>query len=428
MSREIDRIGFKLASLRALWKRLGGPPPAFAGRSVVSEPPIAIELVEAFEKRVGARLPDDYREFVTRISSGGLGPGRGLVALDDPAQWRALGGNRPPRELRMFGYAEHNWGGWVFTALTGPRRGTLWIDTEEGVRPLSASGEPTHPRAEPVGFAAWYERWLDSVIETDKVFASQRDDVERLLEVVACAMRPKRVEISKTFADESDVDECWERLVTNELAMPESDRREFVERCPVLAERGAKNHDATCVVCAGAGRVVRSRPSTIAGCVAIASMSRAMLEAERLAREFAVRLADWGPSPSPDAAVRWSQWQEPEPVRDSGSTAVVAPAKRELERALALTIRADSRSKSWQRDLTAIAARVAGREPSLAVRSALAAEVSLMLVERAQRERGDASLEALARYSPFEPLTHIWRSGFALVSVDANSIELAAVY
>lgn len=45
MSREIDRIGLKLASLRALWKQLGGPPPSFADR------PAASGLVDTNGKR-----------------------------------------------------------------------------------------------------------------------------------------------------------------------------------------------------------------------------------------------------------------------------------------------------------------------------------------------------------------------------------------
>ncbi|MBL8677967.1 MAG: hypothetical protein JNK05_02280 [Myxococcales bacterium] len=50
----------------------------------------------------------------------------------------------------------------------------------------------------------------------------------------------------------------------------------------------------------------------------------------------------------------------------------------------------------------------------------------MLLVERAQRERRDASVDALARYTPFEPLAHVCRLGFALVRVDASSIELSA--
>lgn len=58
------------------------------GRSVDSTfaPPLSIEVVRKFESQISIELPDDYVEFVTTFANGGLGPGLGLMSLQESVQ------------------------------------------------------------------------------------------------------------------------------------------------------------------------------------------------------------------------------------------------------------------------------------------------------------------------------------------------------
>ena len=160
-------------------------------------PPLTPEAVAAAEARLGVALPEEYRGFVLRIGDGGAGPAYGLFALETALRVSEADG--VPELLRTpFPHGEHYnpdtdpavvafWNradaggvseaeedvhvamqrrgalvlcdegcGYLhFLVVSGPARGTMWIDArggDQGFIPLE------------VTFLEWYERWLDDVL------------------------------------------------------------------------------------------------------------------------------------------------------------------------------------------------------------------------------------------------------------------------
>ncbi|HEU4559460.1 MAG TPA: hypothetical protein VFS20_16495 [Longimicrobium sp.] len=189
----LDRIAEKLRRAR----EQGLQPSGFSGHGMRSEPPLAPETMAAAEAMIGVELPEEYRAFVTRLGDGGAGPGYGMFSLPvalreseidvdpgllrapfphveyynpakDPeviAFWRrmdAVGGNDEEEELHVarersgtLVLSDEGCGHLHFLVVTGPARGTMWIDSrgsDQGFIPLNAT------------FLEWYERWLDDVL------------------------------------------------------------------------------------------------------------------------------------------------------------------------------------------------------------------------------------------------------------------------
>jgi hypothetical protein len=160
-------------------------------------PPLAEHEVAAVEARLGIALPADYLRFITRIGDGGAGPAFGLWRLSselrelqadahpellatpfphvaswnpdkDPeviAFWRrADAGEVSEADEDMQGLREaagtlpicdEGCGYTHLLVVTGPTRGTIWIDSrgaDAGFLWIKAT------------FLEWYERWIDDVL------------------------------------------------------------------------------------------------------------------------------------------------------------------------------------------------------------------------------------------------------------------------
>jgi hypothetical protein len=100
-------------------------------------------------ERVDLELPDDYREYVTRLSAGGVGPYYGLVPAD-----RVLPVDAPGRITtwrRALPIAHLGCGYAALLVLDGAAAGQVWLDAHALgiVEPIRAS------------FTAFYLDWVD---------------------------------------------------------------------------------------------------------------------------------------------------------------------------------------------------------------------------------------------------------------------------
>lgn len=192
------RLRDKLDWLRALDPRLE----VFgAGRhGHVLDPPIPAEELAGFEASIGARLPEDYREFLLHVGNGGAGAFYGLAPLapwepeerpiasgsledaeyfawfergdpvraGDPRRDFVLDGMFYPTRLPGGRHyflpggahpldgcvllAEMGCGESAFLVVRGPRAGEVWVDQSQAAWPI----RPVAPT-----FLDWYERRLD---------------------------------------------------------------------------------------------------------------------------------------------------------------------------------------------------------------------------------------------------------------------------
>lgn len=204
-----ERIRSKLAFITAAEAgRLGG------GAPPKLEPRLSAADVDAVERQYRVRLPEAYRTFLLEIGAGGAGPGFGLYPLVRSGalwEWEGdFGGHaqdltrpfthtdakdlttheiwtrRPPEsdgpaleaweeELELLLDAPEWTDGAIvlgeaseasehLLVVTGPERGHIWIDERRacyGIRPVR--GPEGAPR---ITFDVWYERWLDTRIES----------------------------------------------------------------------------------------------------------------------------------------------------------------------------------------------------------------------------------------------------------------------
>jgi hypothetical protein len=178
------------------------------GHNYELHPPLSNEEVSEFEVEHGVRLPEDYRQFLTRVGNGGAGPHYGLFKLgeiddgfgygpwDDfigqlsspfphTEGWNDLAGKPDdstemeseaydalieafdqryydPRQVDGAipichkGCALRQW-----LVITGPEAGHVWCDDRadcKGLYPLKADGR------ERTSFFEWYRGWLDGVV------------------------------------------------------------------------------------------------------------------------------------------------------------------------------------------------------------------------------------------------------------------------
>ncbi|MFE0516081.1 SMI1/KNR4 family protein [Streptomyces sp. NPDC058964] len=169
--------------------------------------PVDEAELEELERRVGARLPEGYREFLTAVGDGAPGPYYGILPLAEATSrvtgtWgaEALGADSPldsdvdfrhmlggpgtwNRHVARLGsdpsyaagferlqaeysgapwangrlpVADHGCGDWFFLVLRGPRRGSMWVDSLDSATGLYCLE---------TDFLTWYVRWLDDALE-----------------------------------------------------------------------------------------------------------------------------------------------------------------------------------------------------------------------------------------------------------------------
>ncbi len=148
------------------WSRL-------AGRSIASNwtAPLSEETVQAFERKHGCTLPDDFRRFVREAGGSGTGPYYGLLPID--RWWHDFGTDslRPgadsplypgaPEEEESSRYCdgtirlvELGCAHFAVLVVSGPYRGRV-VYFIEGDHPYFTGD---------TSFLAWYERWLDEIL------------------------------------------------------------------------------------------------------------------------------------------------------------------------------------------------------------------------------------------------------------------------
>jgi hypothetical protein len=192
----LARLGELLADVDSIAPALWPQAPSYA-----MSPPLTPQRLAQLELELGVRLPGEYRSFLLVLGSAGPGPDYGLAGPDqwampdelpedtatvttvDGRTFTAGTGPRPrlagePDPARPFPLTAawrvddplplydggHLYDGCLhlndigcgystFLVVTGPQRGTVWVDYSAGDGDIAPAG----------GFLDWYGRWLDEV-------------------------------------------------------------------------------------------------------------------------------------------------------------------------------------------------------------------------------------------------------------------------
>jgi hypothetical protein len=115
-------------------------------------PPIGDEALAAIEADLGA-LPEEYRDHVMRVSSGGVGPYYGLIGVERAAAAVVAAPAGVAGWKRALPIGHLGCGYAALLALDGPARGQVWIDARAigVVAPIRPS------------FTAYLLDWIDRV-------------------------------------------------------------------------------------------------------------------------------------------------------------------------------------------------------------------------------------------------------------------------
>jgi uncharacterized protein (TIGR02996 family) len=142
-------------------------------------PPASEAEVAAVEARIGGRLPEQYRRFVTELADGGCGPAYGIQKIadldGDPAQ-----PFQPPTTVAAMKrvtfdgactVCEVGCGIYYYLILSGSDAGVIWYSGDGTNVPVQANGSwadtsamLTSPRSARAEFIDWYVQWLDETL------------------------------------------------------------------------------------------------------------------------------------------------------------------------------------------------------------------------------------------------------------------------
>jgi hypothetical protein len=117
-------------------------------------PPVTdVELGQIEDRLAGASLPEDYLDYVTRLSAGGVGPYYGILRADRAAAYPIEAPAGVSAWRRALPVAHLGCGYLAVLPLDGAARGQIWIDARGAdlVAPIRAS------------FTAFYLDWIDRV-------------------------------------------------------------------------------------------------------------------------------------------------------------------------------------------------------------------------------------------------------------------------
>lgn len=137
-----------LAASDASFKRFGA-----AQHRYELAPPLTDEQLAVLDEAAGAPLPDDFVDYVTRLSAGGVGPYYGLLRADRAAAFIVTAPAGVTAWTRALPLAHLGCGYAAVMPLDGPAAGQIWVDARQlGVV------QPVRP-----SFTAFYLDWIDRV-------------------------------------------------------------------------------------------------------------------------------------------------------------------------------------------------------------------------------------------------------------------------
>ncbi len=201
LAARVARVRALALSVEQAMRRRPGPIADPNAWSRVLRGPLTEKVVARFEENCGAKMPAAYRAFVRQVSAGGLGPGDGLLAIDDSLPASAARAGRAFRvQQDITAYADQDGGIDGTIQLTGDVRGGAFYLVMNGadagsVQRLDPSGflEAVEIDGQRADFLRWYEAWLDESLRYFEVYWSARrgaGDVTRAAAFPARWYRP----------------------------------------------------------------------------------------------------------------------------------------------------------------------------------------------------------------------------------------------
>lgn len=135
---------------------------------------LTLREIEAFEHKHDLLLPEDYRQYLLRMSDGGAGPNYGVRQLNEAAEYSNLSIPFPwISETDLTSSSDEEYDLWEtgpgilnisergcgyidFLIVRGEQRGQIWSDFDRLLTPISMT------------FTDWYRDWAERCIKTIK--------------------------------------------------------------------------------------------------------------------------------------------------------------------------------------------------------------------------------------------------------------------